>query len=330
MLTGLCASIFQGAGKVFLMAMFKCNIQFNNQMSKFRPLSIFGFGTGDDGSKLESSYSVKPTSIDDDDNNSLNCSRKMDSLPEGLGEYDSSARNNRPLNNSMSEEVFQNLTTIGASQLVLFCEKIDQRMLCFLDPTTLTYNFYVNVEDLVLIGPAHKQLYAIELVSGIQGGFSVLLQGDQNEEIDQKTLSTQWLNTLSMLCPTTVASVNIIKRGFLQKRGRVNTAFKWRWFELSSDLQLRYYKDDISGQFKGSIDLSLLDPTDDSSFVSYEDKELVINMHRINRIWVLKTEDEKLGGEWVFLINDLINYAKGKQSVRYLNTQTELDDEDDD
>lgn len=54
-------------------------------------------------------------------------------------------------------------------------------------------------------------------------------------EDETREACRQWLQLLSYQSPNTVYSVLICHEGYLSKRGRLNTAFKKRWFVLDSE-----------------------------------------------------------------------------------------------
>lgn len=90
----------------------------------------------------------------------------------------------------------------------------------------------------------------------------------------------------------------------MNKRGRYNKAFKQRWFVLTSDYKLRYYKDDSpSSQYKGEI---VFEPSTTAYDVIRFNKEIVMNMRKIDRTFILMAEDAKISEEWVQLIYQLL------------------------
>lgn len=107
--------------------------------------------------------------------------------------------------------------------------------------------------------------------------------------------------------------VLIIKQGWLQKRGRINTSYKNRFFVLTNDFKLRYFKDDTNHQnysnYKGMIDLTLTDYDESNRFNSIVcfDKDIIINMKkRKGRVWTIRAESNVEGKEWVEVLNELL------------------------
>lgn len=130
--------------------------------------------------------------------------------------------------------------------------------------------------------------------------------------------------------------------GYLNKRGRYNKAFKQRWFVLTSDYKMRYYKDDSpSSQYKGEI---AFEPTTSAYDVIRFNKEIVMAMKKIDRTFTLMAEDAKISEEWVQLIYQLFlirdstpqrssgNYSGAMSSAAHMSNGSipEVDDEDDD
>jgi hypothetical protein len=104
-----------------------------------------------------------------------------------------------------------------------------------------------------------------------------------------------WLRHLSQLCSSRAYAVHIVHEGFLSKRGRVNTAFRKRWFIMTSELVLLYYsRSEQAGQSKFKGALNLLDVLD--VVINENGKDFVI--HTSTRDWVLRAESKKEALSW--------------------------------
>jgi hypothetical protein len=106
----------------------------------------------------------------------------------------------------------------------------------------------------------------------------------------------------------------ILKEGFLQKKGWINIAYQWRYFVLTNDYKLRYFKDDGNYQntsgYKGVIDLTMVDfdihnPL--NSIQSFDPKEITINMQKKKgRRWSLRSDNTQDILDWTSLLNALL------------------------
>ena len=104
-----------------------------------------------------------------------------------------------------------------------------------------------------------------------------------------------WLHHLSQLCSSRAYAVHIVHEGFLSKRGRLNTAFRKRWFIMTSELVLLYYsRSEYPGQSKFKGALNLLDVLE--VVINENGKDFVI--HTSSRDWVLRAESKKESESW--------------------------------
>ena len=113
-----------------------------------------------------------------------------------------------------------------------------------------------------------------------------------------------WLRMLSQLCPSQVYVVHILHEGFLSKRGRLNTAFRRRWFIMTSECQLLYYsRSEIPGQskFKGCLNLMSVSSVD----IHENGKDFVVRTSA--RDWVLRADSRRESESWKFAIDGIRN-----------------------
>jgi hypothetical protein len=104
-----------------------------------------------------------------------------------------------------------------------------------------------------------------------------------------------WLHHLSLLCSSRAYTVHILHEGFLSKRGRLNTAFRKRWFIMTSEMVLLYYsRSEHAGQSKFKGALNVLDVLD--VVINENGKDFVI--HTSSRDWVLRADSEKEALFW--------------------------------
>mmetsp|Transcript_13311 Transcript_13311/g.21802 ORF Transcript_13311/g.21802 Transcript_13311/m.21802 type:complete len:1154 (-) Transcript_13311:142-3603(-) len=104
-----------------------------------------------------------------------------------------------------------------------------------------------------------------------------------------------WLHHLSLLCSSRAYTVHILHEGFISKRGRLNTAFRRRWFIMTSEMVLLYYsRSETAGQSKFKGALNILDVLD--VVINENGKDFVI--HTSSRDWVVKADTEKEALSW--------------------------------
>lgn len=215
--------------------------------------------------------------------------------------------------------------------LAVACTSSGVPTVFLLDPLTSRPLAVFRLHEVLRIGPADKLLQALELLD--EDGCCWQLSPDGMDEADAAALRMRWLSTLWSMVACLPASVSrapsvaytVVKRGVLLKKGQVNTSFKPRFFELSSDLKLRYFKCDGAGTYKGQIDLILLDrftSTVKKDDVSRFELLICLSMQRANRIWILKALSEVEAEDWVAAMNDLLLVWEHKGRPYSANTAT--------
>jgi hypothetical protein len=256
-------------GSIRLVTAMKCCLKFSSSAPKARPMSLFIFGG-------ESDVSTLPDKVSKGENTM----RKL----------------------NWHEDSFSHLTTgTAVHQIVVLSSQLGTNLMSFVDPVSLSVGLQIRLDDVSWVGPSDKVVNSITIIDRSAQGFKLDLQIDGNYESDSGLLTSRWLQHISMMKNFDPQVKIIIKKGYLQKRGRLNTAFRWRWFELSSDMKLRYFKGDNSRAYKGVIDLAFVD----DQGVSRSDLELILHMRKINRTWILKGENEKEAEEWILVIRAL-------------------------
>lgn len=207
--------------------------------------------------------------------------------------------------------------------------------LFLLDPSSLIPSACLDLHSVRRIAPSAQHLHCIDIHDQTNCVWQFSPEGMDFD--DTREAARRWINTLASLCLPSTSVVHIIKSGYLHKRGRLNRAFKLRYFVLCSDLKLHYYKDDQHGMLKGTIDLSsdmsaqkasptpahqphaththTTDRNDRNSGsgaaggqkqVVRFDKELVVTMQATQRMYTLLAEDALVAEDWVVALNDLL------------------------
>lgn len=194
--------------------------------------------------------------------------------------------------------------------------------LFLIDPVTLVPSACIDLHDVRKIAPTEQYLHSIDLQDRTHCTWQVCPEGIDPD--DSRDATRRWLSAMSALCLPSTQVVHVLKSGYLHKRGRLNRAFKLRWFVLCSDLKLRYYKDDLQGIFKGTIDLSSDLKAPDSGGgastgrgsgsslptsqqVVRFDKEIVVTMQATQRAFTLLAEDVATAEDWLRTLTDLLN-----------------------
>lgn len=186
--------------------------------------------------------------------------------------------------------------------------------LYLMDPVTYAPSACIDLHAVRLIAPSERFLQAIDLQDKTDCVWQISPEGLDAE--DAREAPRRWLLTMSALSLPSTKVVHVLRAGYLQKRGRVNRAFRLRWFVLCSDLKLRYYKDDQSGVWKGTIDLSRSDagdtgPAGGKGSIARFDKEVVVTMQSTQRMFTLLAEDVATAEDWLGAIMDLLNSPLG-------------------
>lgn len=229
---------------------------------------------------------------------------------------------------SLSDE-FVNTKETGSGDTVRQWVALVVRLGCpylhLYNPSNSEMTAVINLSEIVFITPADDYLNTFELhdESGICWQFTV----EGVDEEDSKGLTQRWLSELTAVCdPDKTSIIHILYFGFLSKRGQFNKAFKLRWFVLTSDLRLKYYKDDVSGVLKGEIDLHLVDLSINIDVKEQElaeqvqqvvrfNKEIILSTKQGSRVWVLQADSAENAEKWIVILNQVL-YFKDKQTRR--------------
>lgn len=111
-----------------------------------------------------------------------------------------------------------------------------------------------------------------------------------------------WLYRLAWLSSARAYPVFIVHEGYLWKRGKLNTAFRKRWFTMTSELMLRYYsRNEGTGPSKLKGELNLMDVLDVT--INSNGKDLVF--HTSTRDWELKAESPREALSWKKVIDGI-------------------------
>jgi hypothetical protein len=201
--------------------------------------------------------------------------------------------------------------------------------LFLVDPVTWVPSACLDLHAAQRIGPSEQYLQSFDIKDKTHCTWQISPEGIDAE--DAREVPRRWLLTLSALCLPTTTVVTVVKAGYLQKRGRVNRAFKLRWFVLTTDLKLRYYKDDQIGVLKGTIDMSRGKNTAADALagagmrssgsgaagtagterVARFDKEIVVTAQGTGRMFTLLAEDAATAEDWLAVLNDLLESPLG-------------------
>lgn len=192
--------------------------------------------------------------------------------------------------------------------------------LFLIDPVTLVPSACIDLHEVRKIAPTEQYLHSIDLQDRTHCTWQISPEGIDPD--DTREATRRWLLTMSALTLPSTQVVHVLKSGYLHKRGRLNRAFKLRWFVLCSDLKLRYYKDDLQGMFKGTIDLcsdqKSAEPVNttrgsgstlpNSQQVVRFDKEIVVTTQTqaTQRAFTLLAEDVATAEDWLRTLTDLL------------------------
>lgn len=272
--------------------------------SSKRSDSIGGFDDSYfDSSKIESKLSL----VDLQDAVDLSITPRDINFDFELDESSFRYRSTLGVKRGAAEDSLAMYTRNHIKQLAILYRLQGRFFITLVDPLTNSITSTIRLEDICKIGPADKVLFAIEMYDEHNNIWQLSPEG--LDESDTQKLASRWLNYLWSVCSSPTMVYTVIKRGYLQKRGKVNTAFKWRWFELGSDLKFRYFKDPVSKIYKGQIDLVQLDSfsLDEKSIVK-QDKELVLYMNSsIDRAWILRAENSEEASSWLKVLHSLLS-----------------------
>ena len=151
-------------------------------------------------------------------------------------------------------------------------------------------------------------------------------QGQPNSALSQslKTLNEKLTNEKLILAAANKLNEPPTYKGFLKKFTNFAQGYKLRWFVLSADGKLSYYKDQVSstkGQSRGSLNLSTcylhLDSTEKLKFE-------LIGGHGNTTKWQLKGNHPTETNNWVWAIQGAIRYARDKKMMNKNNKSSNV------
>jgi hypothetical protein len=154
----------------------------------------------------------------------------------------------------------------------------------------------LNLSFITELCPAQSMFSSIDLYDS--SGLIWQLHPEGVDDDDANISTARLLNYLSEYVPSTAKVTKIMKNGFLMKRGKLNPSYKSRWFVLSSDQKLQYYKFE-NGQSQGIIDISRV------SEVRIE-SPLVFTMIEGDRLWTLQAPNEIEKTSWVEILSTMV------------------------
>lgn len=103
--------------------------------------------------------------------------------------------------------------------------------------------------------------------------------------------------------------LRIVKTGYMEKRGKINTAFQKRWFILHDDKRLEYYTDN-KGELRGCISLLNAQASPlDKKHKDYSPDERSFAIVTPDRQFVLRTPSGQDSADWQNAIKDLLGKA---------------------
>jgi len=212
-------------------------------------------------------------------------------------------------------------TTEGGRRLVFLTQYQGNGRMYIVDPSLRREKcytgFYIELDNVGLLAPLTYDLRGFQLidVTGTQhGNFSLVPDGMSDYDCMLSTIN--WIRYINPYCTPTSRTVGILRYGFLEKKGIINSAFRKRLFLLSSDGQMKYFKPESCAP-QGKIDLEgihkieWLDPRQGSSLFSKIALQMQTQFRLTDqtaRIWILSSPSKKDAKSWIDFI-DIV--AKG-------------------
>lgn len=153
------------------------------------------------------------------------------------------------------------------------------------------------------------------------------------DDDDGRYLAQRWLAMLSMYCPSSPSPrvTRILHMGFLSKRGQRNNALQKRWFVISTDKILRYYKEDTQ---KGEINLNKVATINQNKVTGDYGKSLwskgsdssdlrSIVLWTQDRLWMVQADSAEDCTRWFTILKALVN-SKLVKDISSLSSQLDL------
>ena len=157
----------------------------------------------------------------------------------------------------------------------------------------------VNINTLTRLAPSQTMFSAVDLFDST--GLVWQLHPEGVDDDDASNAAARLLHFISSYASPSAVVIRVIKQGFLKKRGTINRAFQSRWFVLTSDLKLHYYKFE-TGQRQGTIDIAGVAKVSYSQVWSDTNFALV----DMDRTWNLLAETDREKMQWVDCIIQLL------------------------
>lgn len=111
----------------------------------------------------------------------------------------------------------------------------------------------INLGLLTRMTPAESIFSTIDLHDNT--GLIWQLHPEGVDDDDANASTARLLYYISLYMNKAAVVIKVVKQGFLMKKGAFNRSYQQRWFVLSSDCKLHYYKFE-NGQRQGTIDIA--------------------------------------------------------------------------
>lgn len=224
------------------------------------------------------------------------------------------------------------------SSYAILIEHQGQGNLMLFEYPAFFYQRFIRLKNIIEISPSTLAYQGIDLKDSLGLQWRMIPVG--TDGYDSSASLQRWLSYLRLYCSPQSKHVDIVKTGWLSKRGKINTNYRRRCFVMTSNHFFRYFKDSSIGTVcKGSIDFRSVKSIDHGEtggigWISPKkiiEKEIILKTS--TRVWTLKADSVEEANEWFELFNAIKEKCKdyGNPSVisNSPNQSRIIDDDDD-
>jgi hypothetical protein len=215
-----------------------------------------------------------------------------------------------------------------------------QGNLMLFEQLTFARQSCIQLKNVVEISPSTLAYQGIDLKDSLGLVWRMIPVG--TDSYDSSISQQRWLSYLRLYSSPQSKHVDIVKSGWLSKRGKINTNYRRRYFIMTNNHLLRYFKDSCIGTVcKGCIDFRSVKSIDHGEtgglgWISPKkviEKEIILKTS--TRIWTVKADTIEEANEWFELFNTIKEKCKefsgnNPNIISSSPNQSRIIDDDDD